>query len=568
MSKNKKKIPPVLIAVCIGIICVVVFAAGRIIDKYTPSKVKVDAKHMKEMYGITDDDIAIVLQDEISEYKAFKEEDTIYLDYRLVKEKLNSRFYWDNNENILIFTTPDDVIKSNVGTREYTCTKSKNNVDYVVVKTDGTNVYIALDYVAMFSNIKYEYYTDPDRLCITYRWDEVLRSTAKEAAQIRTGMGIKKEILTTVKKGKTVTVLEDTDEWYKVVTDDGIIGSVKKSQMGDAISVQLVNSDYEEPVYTNIKKDYTISMAWHMIVSGNDNGRLVDLTAAAKGMNVVSPTWFRIVDNDGNLSSLADAAYVSRAHQLGMEVWAMVDDQSDTSQNDQVFTYTSKRENLVNQLVSAAIQYNFDGINVDFEYITEDIGEDYVQFLRELSVKCRNNGIVLSIDDKVPLASNSYYNREEQGVIADYIVVMAYDEHWGIDSGAGSTASLSWVKEGIENTLTSVDSSKVILGIPFYTRIWGEKSDGTVDSYKTADMSMAQSEIAASGAEKIWLEDLGQNYSEYKSGDVTNRIWVEDAASIEKKVQLIAEHNLAGVSAWRLGQETQDIWNIIVKYTN
>ncbi len=569
MKNKKKQIPPILIALCVGIICIVVFITTRMIDKYTPSKVHVDETHMKEMYGLNgDDEIAIVLQDEISESKAFKEGDTIYLDYNLVKENLNSRFYWDNNENILIYTTPDDIIKSNVGSKEYTQTKSKNAVDYVVVKTDGTNVFIALDYVAMFSNIKYEYYTQPDRLCITYKWNEVLRSTANEEAQVRTGMGIKKEILTTVKKGETVTVLEDTDEWYKVVTDDGIIGSVKKSQMGDAINVQLVNSDYEEPVYTNIKKDYTISMAWHMIVSEADNGKLVDLTASAKGMNVVSPTWFRIIDNDGNLSSLADATYVNRAHQLGMEVWAMVDDQSENSKNDQIFTYTSKRENLVNQLVSAAIQYNFDGINIDFEYITEDIGEDYVQFLRELSVKCRNNGIVLSIDDKVPLASNSYYNRQEQGIIADYIVVMAYDEHWGVDSGAGSTASLSWVREGVENTLSSVDSGKVILGIPFYTRIWGEKSDGTVDSYKTADMSMTESEIASSGAEKIWLEELGQNYSEYESGDVTFRIWVEDAASIEKKVQLIGEKNLAGVSAWRLGQETADIWNTIVKYTN
>ena len=343
---------------------------------------------------------------------------------------------------------------------------------------------------------------------------------------------------------------------------------MKNKYIGSRNKVELKNDEYAEPVYTNIKKDFKISMAWHMIVSANDNNKIVDLTANAKGMNVISPTWFRIIDNNGTLSSLADAAYVNRAHQLGMEVWAMVDDQSPDSENTQVFTYTSKRENMINQLISSAIQYNLDGINIDFEYITPEIAEDYIQFLRELSVKCRNNGIVLSVDDKVPIASNMYYNRKEQGIIADYVVVMAYDEHWGVDSGAGSTASISWVEEGVANTVSEVPSSKVILGVPFYTRIWGEKSDGTVDSYQTADMQTSETVIAQNGAQKIWLDELGQNYSEYPAGDITYRIWVEDAASIENKVKLIANYQLAGVSAWRLGSETSDIWNTIVKYTN
>lgn len=571
LKKRKRQIPPVLIALCIGIVMIFIFVIGKIIDKNTPSKTYVSEDEIKEMYylsGADENQIAIVMQDEIIEEYGFWEDDTIYLDYNFVKQNFNSRFYWDNNENVLIYTTPDDVIKADVGSREYSQTKSKNAVEYVIVKTDGSNVYIALDYVKLFSNIKYEYYKDPARLCITYEWNTVDTGKIKEKTQLRTGAGIKKDIITDLSKDTKITLLESEGDWSKAVTDDGYIGYVKNKYIGSRNKVELKNEDYTEPVYTNIKKDFKISMAWHMIVSANDNNKIVDLTANTKGMNVISPTWFRIVDNNGTLSSLADASYVSRAHQLGMEVWAMVDDQSPDSENTQVFTYTSKRENMINQLISSAIQYNLDGINVDFEYITSEIAEDYIQFLRELSVKCRNNGIVLSVDDKVPIASNMYYNRKEQGIIADYVAVMAYDEHWGVDSGAGSTASISWVKEGIENTVSEVSPSKVILGVPFYTRIWGEKSDGTVESFQTADMQTSETVIAQNGAQKIWLDELGQNYSEYTAGDITYRIWVEDAASIENKVKLISEYQLAGVSAWRLGSETPDIWNTIVKYTN
>lgn len=570
LKRRRRRIPPVVIAVAIGLVMVVVFVVGRIIEKNTPSKTYVSEDKIKEMYYISGDEseIAIVMQDEIVENKAYMQDETIYLEYNFVKTYINSRFYWDNNENILIYTTPDNIIKADVGSNEYYDVKSRNPVEYTVVKTDGSNVYIAADYVKMYSNMKYEYYTDPARICITYKWGTEDAYRVKEATKLRDGAGIKKDIITDLAKDDVIKVIDESENWVYGYTEDGYIGHVKKSFLDKKQQVELKNEEYTEPVYTSIKKDYTISMAWHMMVSESDNSKLLDLTANAKGMNVVSPTWFRIIDNNGTLSSLADATYVSRAHQLGLEVWAMVDDQSADSDNKQIFTYTSKRENIINQLISSAIQYGFDGINIDFEYISSDIAEDYIQFLRELSVKCRNNGIVLSVDDKVPIASNLYYNRKEQGIIVDYVIVMAYDEHWGVDSGAGSTASISWVEDGISATLTEVDPSKVILGVPFYTKIWGEKSDGTVETYQTADMQTAEGMISGNGAEKIWLEDIGQYYSEYPGDGLTYRIWLEDATSMERKVQLISKYNLAGVSAWRLGSETPDIWNTIVKYTN
>lgn len=569
--KKQKRIPPVLIAVVIGIIMVIVFIIGTIIEKYTPSDKKVSEDKINDMYYVTGNnknEISIVLQDEIVEDKAVKDNDTVYLNINFIKKYFDDRYYWDNTENVLLYTTPNDVIRSDVGTQEYYVTKAKNNVDYVIVKTDGTNVYVALDFVMLFSNVQYKYYDNPSRLVFKYKWNEVQQVSVKEGTELRIYAGIKQDILKKVKEKDILTVIDEGKNWYKVATEDGYIGYVKKKYTGAKKKVTLVNEAYKEPVYTNIHKDFTISMGWHMMVSQADNNNIVDLTTNAKGMNVISPTWFRIVDNNGTLSSLADGNYVTRAHQLGLEVWAMVDDQSSDSSNDQVFTSTSKRENIINQLISAAIQYNLDGINIDFEYITEDIAEDYIQFLRELSVKCRNNGVVLSVDDKVPLASNEYYNRTEQGKIVDYVIVMAYDEHWGVESGAGSTASISWVTDGIANTVKQVPAEKIVLGIPFYTKIWGERADGSVETFSTATMDIAESTVAAHGCEKIWLEDIGQNYCEYNEGELTYRIWLEDATSIERKVKLISQYGLAGVSAWRLGSESADIWNTIVKYTN
>ncbi len=292
------------------------------------------------------------------------------------------------------------------------------------------------------------------------------------------------------------------------------------------------------------------------------------MVTSAKGLNVISPTWFRLNDNEGNFSSLAQSEYVTRAHLIGLEVWAMIDDQSPDSDNRAIFPYTSKRERLVNQLVASAIEYNLDGINIDFEYITADIAKDYVQFLRELSVKCRINGIVLSIDDKVPDASNLYYDRKEQGIIADYVIMMGYDEHWGEGSGAGSVASLPWVTAGIEKTLTEVPASKLINAIPFYTRIWQEDGAGNYVDSQAVDMQTAADKLTTNGAQAVWVDNVGQNYGEFSAGDLVYRIWLEDAKSIEEKMKLIRTYDLAGVSAWRLGYENADIWNTIIKYTN
>ena len=583
-----KRIVPVFVASVIAVIALIILAVGNMIEKNTPSKKLAGEEEINKLFllydGYTEDEegfhfdnavkaadnqAAIILQNRLVRDRALIDENgQIYLDVEFVQDSLNARFYWDNNENILIYTTPTDVIKAEVGSMDYYVTKVKNTMNYVIVKTEGQKVYVALDYVKQYSNIETAFYEMPNRLCITNEWNVTADAAVlKSGDKVRVSDSIKSDILISYEEDKEAVILETLGKWSKIVTNDGYTGYIKTSALKNKTTKTYTN-EYVEPEYTNIKKDFTISMAWHMVTNTAANNQLVDMVTSAKGLNVISPTWFRLNDNEGNFSSLAQSEYVTRAHLIGLEVWAMIDDQSPDSDNRAIFPYTSKRERLVNQLVASAIEYNLDGINIDFEYITADIAKDYVQFLRELSVKCRINGIVLSIDDKVPDASNLYYDRKEQGIIADYVIMMGNDEHWGEGSGAGSVASLPWVTAGIEKTLTEVPASKLINAIPFYTRIWQEDGAGNYVDSQAVDMQTAADKLTTNGAQAVWVDNVGQNYGEFSAGDLVYRIWLEDAKSIEEKMKLIRTYDLAGVSAWRLGYENADIWNTIIKYTN
>lgn len=583
----KKRALPIAFAAAVVAIAIIVIVVSSIIEKKTPSKKHVSEEDLYRMYklydGYTEDEegvhfenakkaednqVAIILQNELINDRAIIEGNVLYLNYDFVKDRINDRFYWDNNENILIYTTPTDVIKAQVGSQEYYVTKVKNTEEYTIVRTEGDKVYVALDFVKKYSNIEYGYFDNPKRLCITNEWNVTLDTAVlKKDVKIRTGKSIKDDIVYDCKEDTEIIVLESDKKWSEVITEDGCFGYVKNSSLSKK-STKTLTSDFVEPEYTNIAKEHTISMAWHMITTKAANNQLMDLITPAKGLNVIAPTWYRLSDNDGNMTSLADANYVTRAHLVGLEVWAMIDDQSSESDNRQIFPYTSKREKIINQLIANAIEYDIDGINVDFEYITSDIADDYIQFIRELSVKCRINGIVLSVDNKVPEESNSFYNLKAQGEVVDYVIIMGYDEHWGADSGSGSVASLPWVTKGVADAVQMVDSSKVINAIPFYTRIWSEDASGNVISCPSVDMNTAADTLANKGVTPVWVDNFGQNYGEYTEGETVTRIWLEDNTSIEAKLKLIKEYNLAGVAAWRIGLENEDIWNTIIKYTN
>ena len=574
------------IRICLTVILIIAaIAAVFLWRRYSPSKEKAD---LDKYYGIEQEgQLAIVVNNEVVEPKGMIADGKAYIQYEIVRDYINSRFYWDPNENILLYTLPKDMVSVEVGSKDYTVSKDKNSEDYVILKTEGSTAYIALDFVQQYTNIDYEVYDEPERVVIVGDWGEHTVAAVKKDTQVRYQGGVKSPVLSELKKGDEVTIIENEDNWKKVRTKNGFIGYVKNSALKDA-EKKNVTRKFEEQEFTNISKDYTINMAWHNVTNSDANSSVLQKIAESKGLTTIAPTWFHVKDTDGNMDSIASTDYVNYAHQANIEVWATIRDFdggiNSYDESYELLSYTSKRETLINQLVAEALQSNIDGINVDFEKISDECGEHYIQFIRELSVRCRQNGLVLSVDNYVPKGFNMQYDRREQGIVADYVVIMGYDEHYAGSPEAGSVASYDFVKEGIEETLKEVPADKVISGIPFFTRLWEEtpKTEEELASQKGTEegeyamkveskaygMTEAKDVVAQAGAEITWDDAAKQNYAKWESGGVTYEIWLEDEKSLEAKLDLMKQNKLAGTAAWALGLEDPNVWQLILKYVN
>lgn len=563
----KKKLLPVLIAIVLIIVIGGATFGKVLLDKYSYTKERADLNSYFTISG--DTDVAIVLQDEIIEERARLLDGTYYLDLNTVHKYFNDRFYEDKGESLLLYTLPDDIVRTVIGSNEVLNKEGTQNSEYVPARYEGETLYVAIDYVKQYTNFSYEAFTEPNRIQIYTSWGERQVAEIKKDTAVRILGGIKSEILEDVLAGDTVTVLEQMETWSKVKTADSVIGYVENKRL-EAVRVELPIpvTDYEEPVYTSQTRDYKINMGWHVVAGEAGNDTLYAVTANAKGLNVISPTWFKVNDNVGGFTSFATQSYVDAAHEMGLEVWALVEniEYKDSIDMYALLSSTTNRAALINGLVSTALTYGIDGINVDFEQISMDCGEHYIEFIRELSIPCRANGLVLSIDNYVPTGYTDHYDRGEQGVVADYVVIMGYDEHYAGSPVAGSVASIDFVEAGIEQTVGQVPANKVINAVPFYTRIW-ETKDGAVSS-QAVGMDMAQEYINTHNIAAEWDETTCQNYGEYTQDGTLYQVWLEDAASIEVKLNIMDKYQIGGVASWRLGFETPEIWDKIQEYLN
>ena len=568
------------------IILIIAAIAGIILWKrYSPSKEQYD---MKKYYGIEKDgQVGITVDNKVVEAEGKLAGGKVYVAYNIVRDYINSRFYWDPNENVLLYMLPEDMISVDVGSKDYSISKKKKSEDYVILKTEGNTAYIALDFVQQYTNIDYEVSNNPDHVMIRTKWGKTDVATVKKNTQVRYQGGVKSPVLAELKKKDEVTVVESEQNWKKVRTADGVIGYVKNKALKNEEKKNITRK-FEEQDYSNITKDYTINMAWHNVTNQDANNAVAQRIAQTKGLTTLAPTWIHVADTNGNISSIASADYVSYAHKQNVEVWMTVRDFdggiSSEKESYELLSYTSRRETLITQLIAEALRVGVDGINVDFEKISGECGEHYIEFIRELSVKCRQNGLVLSVDNYVPKSFNTQYDRKEQGIVADYVVIMGYDEYYAGSPEAGPVSSYNYVKEGITETLKEVPAEKVISGIPFFTRLWKEtpkteeelKSDKGTDAeqYSTTvesdayGMDNAQVIVKQAGVDTTWDKKAGQNYATWEADGSKYEIWLEDSKSIEEKLKLMKKYKLAGTAEWSLGQESSDIWNLIQKYVN
>lgn len=561
-----KKIIPVLIAIVLIIVVAAVGFGSKIMEKYSYSKERAD---LQEYFGITgSDDVPIILQDERIEEHAKLWDGVCYFDLATVHKYFNNRFFEDKKEGHLIYTLPDAIVDTLIGSQSVSLGGDGSTRDYVIARYEGDTLYVAADFVKEYSNFSYTLYTEPNHMQIYTEWNEQLTATITKDTQVRYQGGIKSDILTDVSEGDKVIVLEQMETWSKVKTEDAFIGYVENKKLSSKTPETPVPvTDYVEPVYESNTRDYKINLAWHAVGGAAGNDTLSEMMAGTKGINVISPTWFALSDNEGNFTSFATSDYVTRAHDMGLEVWGLVDNFS----NEGVDTYevlagATTRSHLIDGLINTALEYDLDGINIDFENISLDAGEPFIEFIRELSIPCRKHGIVLSVDNYVPMGYTEHYNRKEQGVVADYVIIMGYDEHYNGSATAGSVASIDFVDRGIANTVADVPANKVINAIPFYTRIWETK--GTTVTSQAVGMELAQQYIADHNITTEWDEETCQNYGEYQSGDSYYQVWLEDADSIRVKLNVMSKYEIAGVAEWKLGFEVDSIWDVIEEFLN
>lgn len=564
----KKKFLPVIIAIVLILIIGAVGAGSILIDKYSYSRERAD---LDEYFGASAEGVqrAIVLQDDQIEEKAVITNGLCYFDLATVHKYLNETFYADRAEGILLYTTPDQVIRAGFGETGVQTAAGTEELGYVPVYLENDTVYVAADYVKRYTDIAYEVferqvqlYTQPEGMNVA----DVRKKTA-----VRLKGGVKSPILRDLAKGEQVEILEEMETWIKVKTSDSIIGYVERKRLSDIREEeQPWETGYVEPEYTSIALDGKVNLGFHAIGGTAGNDTLDTMAGGAKGLNVVAPTWFSLNDNEGNFRSFGTAAYVQRAHALGMQVWGVLDDfnyNNETNAGIDVYgilSSTTKRQYLVGNIAQTALSLGLDGINIDFEKVGADSGEHFVQFLRELSIQCRANGLVLSVDNYVPFNFNDYYRLDIQGKVVDYIIIMGYDEHWHGSQEPGSVASISYVSDGLDKTLAEVPAGKVINALPLYTIVWKTEGTTVTDEYLT--MRNTADFISRVGIQPEWDDTTCQNYAEWSDGSAQYQLWVEDEQSVSAKLGVMAAKNIGGVAVWRLGYGTPAAWELIDSY--
>ncbi|KIR03316.1 hypothetical protein P261_02131 [Lachnospiraceae bacterium TWA4] len=517
--------------------------------------------------------MAIILDGHLEEEQAILIDHQIYLPYKFLNNSLDSRFYWDEHTDYLLFT---DAIKI----QEIAIKNGQN-----VYREDST-LYVSLDLVKTYIEVQTEVFKDPNRICLKKMGKVRQYKEVRHQTNIRTFSGLNSPIIRKIDAEEEVEIINEINRWTFVQTSDGQIGYVLNYMLsGDYSRLETLEPKKEEAEYTSLSLEQPVCLVWHQVFQKSANDKLESLLKQTKGVNVVSPTWFSITKNDGSYTSFADASYVEKAHQLGLQVWALVDDFNQDMSIYQVLSNTTTRLKLVDNLIEDVRKVGADGINIDFEYVGEDSGTHFLQFLRELSVKCRKEKLFLSVDNMNPTYIRKQYHLSSQATLVDYVMIMAYDEYWK-NSQAGPNASISYVEKGMDVALESVPKEKLVTGIPFYARVWKEvpeeyatdtkniREDGNSEYSRYELTSSAYSMDAVSeliekykANDRIaWDENLGLNYVEIPLEHGKYRIWIEDARSLEEKLKLVQQKKTAGIAGWKLGLESKDVWPMINSY--
>ncbi|MBR4719245.1 MAG: chitinase [Lachnospiraceae bacterium] len=598
-AEKKKEVlhailPPIIAIVLIIIVVVAAIFSGAL-DSLKYSSEKAD---LYSYYGISDDMRAIVVRDGAitdETYPVFDGKPYISLD--LVNEEFHDRFYYDTETNSYLYTRADNIDRASADSTSITYKGSDMAVDYNPYVIKGEDVYMALDYLKLYKNFSYEIYGgdgEPYRMTYKEEWGSNPMTDIVKKQSVRLEQDKKSPILKELNEGDSVIMLEKGEEWSKVQTDDLRIGYIENKFLGNSHEeAEEAVSDVVDEVIPSNSLGEPVILAWHNVVGTSGADDIASILSRAGGVNVISPTWFTITDDEGNIDSIGSKAYVDTCHAAGVQVWGLFDNLQHLEVSSfEVFSKAGKRAKVISQLIGYAHEYGLDGINIDIETIPTESGVHFAQFIRELSIECRRDGIILSVDNYVPMGFNDHYNRYEQGVYADYVIIMGYDEHYAGGEWAGSVASIGYVRSGIENTVSQVPSGKVINAVPLYTRLWIEtpKTEEEIENEKIgfnedgSEYEVAEEDIppytleiqtlkmadgiatAKANGTVAWDEETAQNYATWDKGGKKYEIWLEDKDSLTAKLDVMKENDLAGVAAWQVNYAEDYVWDLFNSY--
>ena len=564
-----KKLNPIMIiipVVVIAIISALILVLGKKLDFSGSNNTEVS---LTDYYKLPEGEARLVVDLIKSDENAIIKDGKTYLPYSAA-QKMMPRIFYDALDDVVVYTTATEKYVYTAGEKEYQVNGKDETEEVPSFIEDGGNLYVALDFIEKWHEMKADVYENPGRVVIFDENNaEYEYAGVKSDSTLREAGDKKEPILKELKEGEKVYLLEGTgNDYTRVFTEDGVTGYIKTSDLDtDNIEHKKYSFDREkeDAGYTSITRDEPIVLGWHQVTSTAANSSWGTALAKAEGLNVISPTWFGVADSEGEVTSLASKDYVTKLKAINVDVWPLISDFNKDVDYNRLFMSTTTRGNLIKNIIYFIEEYNLDGINIDFEHIKSSYAEGYIEFLRELSIEMRSRKKVLSVDNYIPLEFNAFYNIKEQGIVSDYLCVMAYDEHYSGSPKAGSVSSLSWVKNSIENTAKSAPMKKLIVGLPFYTRLWREAHTGKLTS-RALSMDGGLNLVNSNKAKKEWDKEKGQYYAEWKDGKDRMRIWLEEEKSLEAKLKLVEKDKVAGIAFWKLGLERKEAWNSVTDW--
>ncbi|OCT14689.1 glycosyl hydrolase [Paenibacillus pectinilyticus] len=556
--KSSKKI---ILVTALGLGMLAAGAATYLFQQFVPNRTHVDP----DFHTISK---PVFYEGNYNSTSAIGEKEGLKLPLELVQKWIDPNIIYEKSTDSVIITTKDKVLRMKTTELSALMNEKPLSLSFPVEKKDET-IYLPIEPLKQLYPFEIRESAKSGAILLFKQGDIIHwgKHAGKKVAELRTEGSIKAPIVSEIAVDEQVMILSTEGDWYKVQQESGPIGFVRKSELtqdhDETIPVQTQTSSYVswKPITGKL------NMTWEHVISKNpDTSKIVDMP----GLQVVSPTWFSVADSEGKISNLADAAYVKWAQDRNYQVWALFSNGFDADRTTKVLSTYDLRMKMIKQLLGFAQTYKLQGINIDFENVYLKDKENLVQFVRELTPFMHEQGLSVTID-VTPKSTNEmwsmFYDRPALAEVVDYMMLMAYDEYWATSPKSGSVSSLPWTERSITALLTTdkVPPSKLVLGVPFYTRQWTEetKNGKLTATSKTLTMSAAQAIINEKKLTPTFLADTGQNYVEYKDGDKLIRIWLEDEISIKARAALVAKYDLAGVASWRRGFELPASWQVL-----